>query len=350
MAAPVGLDIGSSAIRAVQVKQGRQGSTIERIGQIDLPHGAVHQGEIVDADAVVTALTQLWKKFKIRSRKVAVGLSNQRVVVRRLDLPYMTEDELRSSLSLQVDGLIPMSVDNAVMDFCVLAERETDEGERQLRILLVAAQRQMVDDLLSVVKQAKLQPVSVDLDAFAALHSLAGPGLFGESGAEMVVDVGGTVTDLVVHIDGSPYFARTLLFGGAAITERLMNELDMDRPSAEALKLGREDELYDEHSWDSVDQHVRDEVQHFVDEIRGSIDYCATQADIPKIERIVLTGGSSQVPQLAEMLAEGVGLDVATASPLDVLDASKATLAVEDREAEAPRFAVAVGLAMGAGS
>lgn len=342
----IGLDIGSSAVRAVQVKHGKRGSSLERIGQVQLPTGVVRDGEIVDADVVVAALRQLWRTFRLTARKVVVGLSNQQVIVRRLDLPHMTEAELRSSLSLQVDGLIPIPVDDAMLDFCVLGESTTPDGARQIRILLVAAQRQMIDDLLAVVQRANLQPVAVDLDAFAALRSLAPPGAIADGGAELLVDVGSTVTDLIVHRDGVPHFVRTVLFGGELITSGLMSELTVDYDEAEALKARA---VSDDPSSDDereVDEVVTAHSQRLVDEIRGSIDYCAAQRDIPPIDRIVLTGGSSRLLQLPQQLAEGLNVEITSGSPLAAFDHSNGA-ADDQLTAAEPFLAVAVGLALG---
>lgn len=347
MAAAIGLDIGSSAVRAAQVRQGRRGSALERIGQVQLPAGAVRDGEIVDPDVVVAALKQLWRTFKLDSRKVAVGLANQHVIVRRLDLPYMTEEELRHSLALQVDGLIPIPVDNAVLDFCVLGESTSADGTRQIRVLLVAAQREMVDELLAVVQRAKLQPVSIDLDAFAALRSMAPPGVVGDAGAEMIVDVGSTVTDLIVHRNGAPHFVRTVLFGGESITAGLMAELVVDHDEAERLKsrVTVGGALTDDER--EAAEVVAAQSQRLIDEVRGSIDYCTAQRDIPQIERIVLTGGSSRLPQLPEQLADGLNLEIATGSPLAAFDQTSGAARDDELELAAPFMAVAVGLALG---
>lgn len=349
MRATVGLDIGSSAVYAVQVRHGRGGPTLDRIGQVDLPPGAVHQGQIVDSDAVVAALKELWHTHRIRSRKVALGLANQRVVVRRLDLPMMTEAELRASLPLQVDGLIPIPVDEAVLDFCMLGERDGEDGTRQLQILLVAAQQDMIDQMLDVVRRAGLHAVGVDLDVFAALHSMAAPDVLGEAGAEMLIDVGSTMTDVVVHRNGSPYFARTMLIGGAAITEQIMEELVVDRETAESLKIDPESAV-DAADRAAVQDVLAAQTSQIVEEIRGTVDYCAAQRDMPAIERIVLTGGSSRIPQLGRRLADAVNLDVATGSPLQAIDPTHAVVTDEQLEADDARLAVAVGLALGAAS
>lgn len=398
MAAPIGLDIGSNSVRAAQVSQGRKGTALERVGQVALPTGAVREGEIVDPDVVVAALRDLWKSAKLKGRKVSVGLANQQVVVRRLDLPYMTESELRASLPLQVDGLIPIPVDEAVLDFCYLGEHESDDGERMVRIMVVAALRTMVDELLSVVRRAKLDPIAIDLDAFAALRSVTSADVLADSTAEMLVDVGATVTDLIAHRNGAPHFVRTVLFGGQNVTAMLADRLDIDLADAERLKLelaqgelassppddvaepgtdldgwlsdDDDDLTIEELDVDSADTSddltaqdaepdvragvvddaadvVRTQTRRLINEIKSSLDYCATQQDIPSIERVVLTGGASQWPELASAMADQLGLDIATGSPLHTVG-NGSDLSDDDLTAAAPHLAVAVGLALGA--
>ena len=348
MTVAIGLDIGSSAVRAAQVRHGRRGSSLEHMGQVPLPQGAVRDGEIAEPEAVVNALIQLWKIHRLKSRKVAVGLANQQVVVRRLDLPFMTEEELRVSLPLQVDGLIPIPVDQAVLDFCYLGEWINEDDEPLVRILLVAAQRTMIDELIAVVNQAKLQPVGIDLDAFAALRSLAPPSIFTDATAELLIDVGGTVTDLVVHQNGAPHFVRTVLFGGQSVTAALANQLDLDLDEAEQLKLrvsANHGALTPAET--AAADIMRAKTRWLIDQVKGSIDYCAAQRDIPRIERVVLTGGASRWPDLAEHMATELGLDITTGSPLAALDRSKSNVDDEKMSDVAPHLAVAVGLALG---
>ena len=349
MPAPIGLDIGSSAVRAAQIKHGRQGSELERIGEVDLPAGSVRNGEIVQPGVVIDAIRHLWKSAKLKGRKVSVGLANQQVVVRRLDLPWMPESELRASLPLQVDGLIPIPIEEAVLDFCYLGEREGEDGQRMVRILVIAALRPMVDEILAVVRQAKLDPVGIDLNAFAALRAMAPPDVLADDTAELLIDIGSTVTDLVVHQNGSPHFVRTVLFGGQNVTRALAQALDLEHDEAEAakLELGSPDAVVDAD--DPAMEAVGGQTRQLIDEIRSSIDYCAAQRDIPEMTRIVLTGGASQWPGLADEMVDQLGLDITTGSPLHALD-NGSGVSDDDLAASAPHLAVAVGLALGAQS
>jgi type IV pilus assembly protein PilM len=135
----VGLDIGTSGVRAAELRLGRNGTTLERFGQVALPVGAVRDGEVVDPDAVGAAIRELWSSAKFTTKRVVVGVANQKVVVRQVDLPWLPAKELRASLPFHVPDYIPMPLDNAVLDYHPLEEVTDDNGARMLRVLLVAA-------------------------------------------------------------------------------------------------------------------------------------------------------------------------------------------------------------------
>src|SRR3954449_10033465 len=182
----VGLDIGTSGVRAAELSMGKGPVTLERFGQVALPVGAVRDGEVIDSDAVAHAIKQLWVQAKFSTKKVVVGVANQKVVVRQVDLPWLPVADLRKSLSFQVQDFIPMPVEQAILDYHPLEEFTNDAGGRMLRVLLVAAARDMVSGAIDAVHKAGLQPEMVDLTSFAVLRALSSLGSegFEQSGAE----------------------------------------------------------------------------------------------------------------------------------------------------------------------
>ena len=140
----IGLDIGTSVVRAVELSFGRGGITLERFGQVVLPDGAIRDGEVVVPEAVTYSLRQLWSATGFSHKRVVIGVANQRVIVRQLDLPWMEPDELRASLAFQIQDYLPMDVQDSVLDFYPLGEPVTAGGPRMLRGLLVAASRDTV--------------------------------------------------------------------------------------------------------------------------------------------------------------------------------------------------------------
>ncbi|HSH33952.1 MAG TPA: pilus assembly protein PilM, partial [Actinomycetota bacterium] len=211
----IGLDIGSTAVRAVELTGGDP-PTVIKAAQVPLPAGAVENGEVKDPDVVTEALRELWERGGFKAKRVYMGVGNQRVVVREIALPYLPEKELRASLGFQVQEFIPMAVDEAVLDYDPIGEFEQDD-RKMLRMLLVAAQRQMVDTVVSAATGAKLEPVGLDLVPFAMVRSVGTTGVgmdLEDEGDEAVIDIGAHVTNIVVHARGTVRFVRILPSGG----------------------------------------------------------------------------------------------------------------------------------------
>lgn len=346
MASHIGLDIGTSAVRAVELSTRRGVDTIVRLGQVQLPSGAVRDGEVVDAAAVTEAIRTLWGKYGFKGRKVALGVANQQVVVRQVELPYLPEAELRQSLPFQVQEFIPIPVEHASLDCSILEHYENEAGERFSRVLVVAAHREMVDSLLEAVSGAKLEPTLLDLDAFALLRSLASDSVLDDAGGEMIIGIGASVTNIIVHELGVPRFVRVLTMGGNVINEGLAASGELSPEEVEQIKastgLVTDDFAFDEHA-----RIIKERANKFVDEIRGSLDYYAAQADAIKVRRAVVTGGGSRLRNLDQRLAEVLGIPVEAGHAFQHVGVGKVGL--DDAQlAEAQHFlSVAVGLAQG---
>ena len=347
----VGLDIGTSAVRAAQLVLGKGGTTLERFGQVALPAGAVRDGEVVDVDAVAAALRQLWVQARLTSTKVVVGVANQKVVVRQVDLPWLPVEELRASLAFQVQDYIPMPVEHAILDFHPLQDVTSDSGARMLRVLLVAAARDMVSSALAVVEKAGLQPSMVDLTSFAVLRSqvTANGSFTGET--EALVDIGASVTNIVVHEGGVPRFVRILLMGGADITDAVAERLGVPASEAEALKQATGLALVPAQ----VAQHpasraIESTGSALVEEVRGSLDYYSAQPGAARIGRVVLSGGGSRLTGLVERLSAATRLPVHLAHPMQVLQIGRTGLTQEELAVVEPMVTVPLGLALGMAS
>lgn len=345
---PVGLDIGTSAVRVAYVSAGRAGRALQAFGQVALPQGAVVDGEIRDQGAVSEAIAQLFKRAKMPSKKAVIGVANQRVIVRQLDLPQLAEKDLRSSLRYQVADQIPMPVDEAELDFQIVGAYQTEDGEAMMRVLLVAAGREMVESFVAAVAAAGLEPAGVDLTPFAVARAVSGAarGEVGIAGAEAVVDVGAGVTNIVVHVGGEPRFVRILLIGGDEVTQALSAEMGLSFEEAEALKLDLGRGVTNPEAQNILERSVG----QLVEEIRGSLDYYLSQDDSEAVSQVVITGGGSLTRGLLPRLEQILRLPVRVGAPLAELNWSKSGLTDEQVVQVEPVIAAAVGLAMGASS
>ncbi|MGB8649507.1 MAG: type IV pilus assembly protein PilM [Mycobacteriales bacterium] len=349
----MGLDIGTSGVRAAELTLGKGATTLERFGQVALPPGAVRDGEVVDSAAVAAAIKQLWGQAKFSTKKVVVGVANQKVVVRQVDLPWLPEAELKKSLAFQVQDFIPMPIDQVILDYHPLEEFTNDAGGRMLRVLLVAAARDMVGSALEAVQQAGLVPQMVDLTSFAVLRALVSMDHTGLDSlqAEALVDIGANVTNIIVHQGGAPRFVRILLMGGADITDAVAERMGVPQDQAESVKqqtgLAAVSGAADAHP---ATRAIEATGSAFVEEVRGSLDYYMAQSGAARIGRVVVSGGGSRLTGLTERLSAATRLPVQAARPMSVLKLGKTGLTPDQLDYVEPMVAVPVGLAMGVSS
>ena len=372
----IGLDIGSTAVRAVEITGGDP-PTVVKAAQVPLPAGAVENGEVKDPGVVTEALRELWERGGFKAKRVYMGVGNQRVVVREIALPYLPEKELRASLGFQVQEFIPMAVDEAVLDYDPIGEFE-QEDRTMLRMLLVAAQRQMVDTVVSAATGAKLEPIGLDLVPFAMVRSVGTTGVgmdLEDEGDEAVIDIGAHVTNIVVHARGTVRFVRILPSGGRDITLAIARGIGVEDDVAERLKRG-EEVVFDEPAepegepapeaepgpegdGESTNETVQggapdvsrvreiamQRAASFVDEIRSSLEFYTAQAQGARIARVLVTGGGSKLEGFLDLLRQRIPVQVDAGR---VFQHARSQLSLSDdalAEAE-PVLAVAVGLAI----
>ena len=352
----VGLDIGTSGVRAAELSFGKGGVTLERFGQVALPPGAVRDGEVADPETVAAAIKHLWASTKFSTKKVVLGVANQKVIVRQVDMPWLPEDELRQSLAFQAQEYIPIPVEQAILDFHPIADFMADSGTRMMRILLVAAVRDMVMGAVEATTKAGLSVAQVDLTPFAVLRSSAHVDALGLSAGhgegEAVIDIGSKVTNIVVHQNGAPRFVRVLLMGGDNVTEAVAERMGVPVEQAEGVKqqmtLGMTPGIpADDHPASRV---IESTGAALVEEIRGSLDYYLAQPQSAPLHRVVVSGGGARLGGLLQRLALATRLPVVPATPLSSLKVGKTGLSSEQLSYVEPLVTVPVGLAMGVAS
>lgn len=350
-AVAIGLDIGSSAVRVAELEQ-RRGDTVRltRYREVALPPGAVVDGDVVEPTVVADALRELWGLAGLRRRNVAVGLASHRVTVRQIDLPDLPGAELAAAVRLQAQDQSPMPIDQALLDYVVVERYTVADERRNVRVLLVAAEREMVERLLSAVTAANLRPVLVDLDAFALLRSLATTTTDSGDEAELIVDIGATLTKIAFHRGGHPLFVRMVRLGGDASTRDLQKILELSWDEAEQAKLDASGAMAAGTELDPDDERARVlEVgtQRVITEIGSSLDFFRNQHEGEEVRRVLLSGGASLAPKLAEELHAALELPVEQGDPFRTVDSTHRRSEPVDRQEEGPFLAVPVGLALG---
>jgi type IV pilus assembly protein PilM len=357
------LDIGTDYIRAAQIKPTASGNTLVAYGSVTMPFGAVVEGEIVDAEAVSGALKELWKRTGIRTKDVSIGVSNQKVVVRLIDLPYMERDELEGAIQYQAQDYIPIPIEEAIIDFQIIGDYMTPADEHMMEVLLVAAQKDMIASAVAAVEGGGLKLAQVDVTAFALVRALLGvtTGWLGDDAdtpgeAFGVVHISSGLTNIVVVERGIPRFTRVSSLAGNQFTQAIANVLNLTFDEAEKLKIRaglpsidvaeEPDTSEDGQLLRAAQDALEREANKFIAEVRRSLDYYLTQAtQAGTIKRIYLTGTGSQLKNLPSYLEKGLQTQVVLGDPLAQIQMSGAV----EQAATADRMgcAAAIGLAVG---
>jgi type IV pilus assembly protein PilM len=366
----IGLDIGTNAVTVAEVRAGDPPRLV-MFGQVALGRETMREGEVADDAAVTEAVGRLREEVGLKRAAVRLGLASPRVVVRQIEMPLMTRDELGSALKFQAAELIPIPLEDAVLDFAILGPADPgDSGEPRMHVLLAAVQEATVLRLVAAVEAGGLQVAAVDLVPLALIRPLArtvpdlaligskvGADHSAESaggvaladrgpGAEGIVSFGGGVTAIAVHEVGVPRFVRVLGTGGRELTDAIANELDLPPETAEALKrqLGG-------NGHDELIARARSSIERplsvLLDEVRSSIDYYRNQPDSSPLLRIVTTGGAAQLPGLTERLSALVGVPVEPARPRELVALGDIGFTEEELPRLDPYLPAAVGLALG---
>jgi type IV pilus assembly protein PilM len=327
---------------------------LRRFAEVPLPRGAATNGEILDEGAVIEAVSSLWSQAKLPKKRIVIGTANPRVVVRQVDVPQMEEEELAEALPFQVQDSIPIAVDEAVLDFVPLEEFTTPDGEPMLSILAIAAPREIIDTLTAVTDGAGLGLLAVDLQSFALVRAIVGHGAPAESGATGIVDIGGSVSQVVVAKNGKAQFARLLPRGGDDFTGVLADGLDIDDDEAETMKrrIGVAPDVAP--PGDDADalalRLLTRQADSLIEELRGSINYYLSQAPEDVISRLVVAGNAARLPHLANRIGSKLGFPVEPARTLGSLEVGRVQMSQEELMAVQPVLPTAVGLALwGAG-
>lgn len=341
----IGLDISTGSIKVAEINVTRHEPTLTNIAIIMLPEGVVREGEIDDPETVAGYLKEVWKQNRIGRKKVIVGVANQKVIVRPMDLPYMPEDELESAVKYQVQEFIPIPIDDAIVGYEVVDEYMTGEEERMQTVLLAAAHREMIQTFIDAVGGAGLIPVAVELKAFAIARSLVKKEYQfleeeGESpGSICIINIGAGICNICVVKEGTPRFVRMLMRGGDFFTKMLCDHLDLSPAEAEEIKRGRSSDA-------EANALLQREIQAFVGEIRRSLEYYISQTQERDLSKVILSGSGSKMINLPLELNGGLRLPIEIGHPLQNLQLGKLPYSPEELAELEASIAVSVGLAL----
>lgn len=332
----IGLDIGATCVRAAVLApatiDGRPTVTVHGLGRVDVPPGTVVNGVVADQAALAAALKHLWQAHRFGCHNVILGIANQNVLVRAMDVPNLPPQQLAKALPFQAREVIALPVDQVILDFEPLGPE--DPETHLVPGLLIAGPREPVIAAVAAVERAGLKVARVDLSSFGVLRAIADERLT----VEGVIDLGAHLTTIVIHNRGVPKLVRTLARGGQELSDRLVEHIGMSPGDAELAK--REAGLTGSNA--EVTRVLRSAIRPLLAEIRTSMKYFRTTNDGAMLEQIALTGGGSALPGLAETMAEQFELPVGVVSPMQHIRDP------QHSEPNGTASAVSIGLGMGA--
>jgi type IV pilus assembly protein PilM len=348
----IGLDIGSHSIKLVEIDHAKQGRVLRNFGVIGLPPEAIVEGSIKEMEVVSSAIRDLFNNLKVKNKNAATSISGYSIIVKKIELSSKDESELETTIQEEAEQYIPFDINEVNLDFDVLsildpAPAAAAQGDEKrvpdrMEVMLVAAKKDIVDDYVSLLQLAALNPVVLDVDAFA-LQNAFEMATDEAEGCYALVNVGADELGINAVKDGISMFTRDSSYGGSQITSAIMSEFNVTFEQAEAVKLGVGKPPKDKAGLEEIFTSV---VSEWVQEIKRALDFVASTYPSETIEKILVSGGSCRIPGFQKYLELETDIPVRELNPFSNLIINEKIFDVKYLKYMAPQAAVAVGLAL----
>ena len=339
----IGLDIGSSSVKLVKLKESGKSFQLERFGIQPLATELIVDGTIMDAGMVVDAIKALIAEQKIKTKTAAISLSGNAVIVKKITLPAMSEDELAESIKWEAEQYIPFDINDVNVDFQILGSAQGAEGQPQINVVLVAVKKDKLNDYTALVTEAGLDPLVVDIDAFAIENMYGINYDAGHGEITALINIGASIMNINILKDGTFAFARDISIGGNRYTETIQKELGLSYEEAEKAKKG---EAVEGVQADDSQRVINTVSAELASEITRSFDFFRTTSAHENIDKILISGGCSMLNGIAPFLSDKLGIGVELANPFKNIKINPKDFDPEYIQHAAPIAGVAVGLAM----
>ena len=337
----VGLDIGSSAIKLVELKEKKAGSfQLQRIGLEPLSPEAIVDGSIMDSSMVVDTIQRLNAAQGVKNSNFATSLSGHSVIIKKISLPSMSPEELAESIQWEAEQYIPFDINDVNLDYVPLSSAGTGET---IDVILVAVKKEKINDYTSVITQAGKVAMLVDVDAFAIQNAYEANSDVEPGKVVALVNVGASVTNVNVLSGATSLFWRDITFGGNQYTDAIQRELNLSFEQAESLKRG---EAVGEYTVQQVIPIINSVSEDFAGELRKTLDFFTATSGTDNVDEIVMSGGCSATLNLDSILRDKFGLPVEILNPFRNISFNESDFNPEWISEVAPSMAVAVGLAI----
>ena len=336
----VGLDIGSSSVKAIELKASGEGYRVSAIGVESVPPDSIVDGAIIDGGAVADAIRRLFTNKRFKANDIVASLSGNSVIVKKITLPAMTESELSESIYWEAEQYIPFDIQDVSLDYEII---DPGTGQDSMEVLLVAAKKDKIADYTNVIAQAGKTPVVVDVDVFALQNAFEVNYGFEPSTVVAILNVGASAVNINILTGSQSVFTRDVSMGGNAFTEAVRKELNLPYEAAEMLKKGQDVEGA---TFEDARAVLRAMTDNVLLEVEKTFDFFKATAASERIDRIMLCGGASRVEGFTESLRERFNTEVEQFDPFRQVACDAKKLGIESAEDLAAVSAVALGLAL----
>ena len=339
----VGLDIGSSAVKAVELKAVGKGYKVVAFAIESVPPDSIVDGAIIDGAAVADAIRRVIENKAFKTKEVAASLSGNAVIVKKINLPVMTETELAESIYWEAEQYIPFDIQDVNLDYQILNAGTSEESAGTMDVLLVAAKKEKIADYTGVISQAGRLPVIVDVDAFALQNAYEVNYGLEPDAVVVLLNAGASAININIITGNQSVFTRDISMGGNSYTEAVQKELNLPFESAEQIKRGLPVEGV---TFEEVQPVLHAMTENVLLEIQKTFDFFKATAASDRIDRIVVSGGASRVDGFTASLQERFSTAVEVFDPFKTISFDPAKLGITDPEGLSATAAVAVGLAL----
>jgi len=350
----VGLDIGSHSIKLVEIDDGKKGMILKNFGIIGLPKDAIVEGSIKEVGVAASAIKTLFKNLNVRNKNVAISISGFSVIVKKITISKREESELESSIHEEAEQYIPFDISDVNLDYEILTSPEEETGEQgeeaatkkgsdNMDVMLVAAKKDIIEDYESLIQLAGLNPVIMDVDAFA-LQNAYEISSEGATGCYAIINIGAEELGINVIKDGVSIFTRDSSYGGSQITDAIMAKFNVSFEEAEEIKLGGT--KIDDKEKGALEEIFTTMISGWVQEIKRALDFLSTTYPDQTIEKILISGGAYRVPGFLKYLEMETEIPIEEFNPFANLQINEKIFDASYLSYIAPQAAVAVGLAL----
>ena len=336
----IGLDIGSRTIKVAEVVDTKTGSTLKTFNSIDIEPELIEEGSIKDPETVAEYIRELFKSSKLKEKNVAISIGGYSVIVKKINVQTMTEDELHETIHFEAEQYIPFDINDVNLDFQILGESE--HNPNQMSVLLVAAKKEMVNEYINLVQMANLNTCIIDVDAFA-LQNIFEFNYTPEDEHVALIDIGASKTSLNILKGNSSAFMRDVSLGSAQINEKIVSLVDCSLEEAESIKFQQQSDII---SLEDLKQIVSSVVTDWCTEIKRALDFFYSTYPEHQITSFVLSGGGANIKEFRHILADETSAEVEVINPFKNFSADTSRFDASYLEKIAPQAAICMGLAI----